>query len=376
MNPILIFLPWIAATEPITAGELRLLPYERRLKSTADLPHISKRDVDLIMSAYSDSTGRLVQRATLVEFGDWQCGQDESPQTIENLYRAREILTFAALAERRLFANSTQYVNADNYLMVAQRFQPGQAGFAFGARRRDGGSLNYWTSDQYAFQRPMHVPSTPSLSIDLALATSLLQLEPDDGLLSAIREFNGANTDSRDVPLHVEMVMCSSALEWLTRDHRAKGLQEALAAWFPKEQARVADGPLKKAWLDRWKPAGDRLILAWAKDFQALRGMSAHAGGRGSTVWNESAHLAFFALLFPVLIKMALAERLGHELSERDRDEASLIENYLLFDPWLDYERRRHPWVRVRNTLNDLGIRRGLAERIAKLRSGSEGDDS
>ncbi len=377
MYPTVVFLPWIALNEPLAIGDLRLLPYERRLKTTADLPHVAKRDLDLVMSAYSDSTGRLVQRATLVEFGDWQCGQNERSEVFSRLRTAREILAFSALADRRLFAESVQYVNSDNYLMVAQRFQPGQPGFAFNARRRDGGSSNFWTSDHYAFQRPMHVPASSTLSLDMPLAMSLMQLAPDDRLLSAIREFNAANTDSRDLPLHVEMVMCSSALEWLTGDHKAKGLQEALAAWLPKDRARIGEGPMKQAWLDRWNPPHGRLILAWARDFQALRGMSAHAGGRGATVWNESSHLAFIALLFPVLVKIVLATRLGHALSERDQDEADMIENYLLHDPFQgDYERGRHPWHLARNRLSDLSLRRGIAAAFKEHRLTARGDES
>ena len=134
------------------------------------------------------------------------------------LFRARTAIGFAALASRRLFNGHQDYCCYDTFSLIVQRYRIGDTGmFSFGTRLRDGGTRHMWGSDEFAFQRPLHVDSRARMEFDHRLAQSLFELPlgASAQIFEAISECNSANTDSPDVPEHVEVVMMKSAFEWL-----------------------------------------------------------------------------------------------------------------------------------------------------------------
>lgn len=364
----LAFFPWIRLDEPLTLGEVRLIPYRRKDKSLP-LPYVSKADVDAIFKAYADRPGKPVQHGVIVELADWHAGPDMPPAVFERVWQVKEILTLSALAGRHLFVGDGSYVNSHAYTLVVQNFAPSSAhGFAFSTRRRDGVATNFWSSDKFAFQRPLHVSDRSRVNVDVKLAKALLALPVDDPMLEAIREFNAANTDSGDVAPHVEVVMVKSALEWLLGiDEKRSSLSAALTRLFPAPGLAAVAGPLRDVWLKRHKPADQRLLSAWVTDFCILRGSAAHGKGRGRapTVWDHFQHLAFAAILFPLLVKKLLAERGLYSTTDRDNDEFEHIEDYLEVDPRASEDAPHYfPWSSVRTRLTELALGRGLRQAI------------
>lgn len=71
----LAFFPWIRLDEPMTLGEVRLIPYRRKDK-TLPLAHVSKSGVDAIFKAYADRPGKAVQHGVIVEVGQYWIGAD------------------------------------------------------------------------------------------------------------------------------------------------------------------------------------------------------------------------------------------------------------------------------------------------------------
>jgi hypothetical protein len=358
----LAFFPWIHIDAPTTIGDVRLIPYRRKDK-TVSLAHVLKADVDAIFKAYADRPGKAV------EIGDWHAGTDMSQAIFDRVWQVKEILTLSALSKRHLFQAGGSYVNSDAYTLVVQNFVSGAAhGFAYSTRRRDGSTSNFWSNDKFAFQRPLHVSDRWRMELDAKLAEALLALPNDDPILEAIREFNAANTDSRDVPQHVELVMVKSALEWLLGiDEKRDSLSKALTKYFPVADAAAVDGPMKAEWLTRRRPLDQRLLSAWVADFCILRGAAAHGKGRGSapTGWGHFPHLAFAALLFPMLVKKVLHERGLYSLTERDVDEFTHIEDYLSVDPRpTEQEPHEFPWSRVRQSIAALAMSRGMRQAI------------
>jgi hypothetical protein len=60
------------------------------------------------------------------------------------LFRARELVGFAALAGRRLFQGHFDYCNFDTYAFIIQHYDPGNPGaFSFSTRRRDSVTQRY-----------------------------------------------------------------------------------------------------------------------------------------------------------------------------------------------------------------------------------------
>jgi hypothetical protein len=257
----LAFFPWIHIDAPTTIGDVRLIPYRRKDK-TVSLAHVLKADVDAIFKAYADRPGKAVEHGVILEIGDWHAGTDMSQAIFDRVWQVKEILTLSALSKRHLFQAGGSYVNSDAYTLVVQNFVSGAAhGFAYSTRRRDGSTSNFWSNDKFAFQRPLHVSDRWRMELDAKLAEALLALPNDDPILEAIREFNAANTDSRDVPQHVELVMVKSALEWLLGiDEKRDSLSKALTKYFPVADAAAVDGPMKAEWLTRRRPLDQRLL--------------------------------------------------------------------------------------------------------------------
>jgi len=109
--------------------------------------------------------------------------------------------------------------------------------------------------------------------------------------------------------------------------------------------------PLAGVWGGRWS-AKSRLLDAWASEFCAVRGQSAHGQDRsgGKFVWSAEAHLAFASMLFPLLVKQRIAKVEPMPQDERSAVELAMIEDYLCCDrmaPASNESRVSHPWAVV-----------------------------
>ena len=376
MTKAIAFFPWWNVARSLTIGPIRLLAYQRT-KSPGDLPEATQTDLDGVLGAYSSRPKHRISSATILEVDDWRTGQDPEP-VLTRLFAACEAVAFSALAERKLFNGHFNYSNFDTYSLVVQCYLAGKAGrFAYTTRRRDGGASNMWSSDEFAFQRPLHVYDYSGPYLDTKLVALLMEEVPDHWL-AAVAEFNRANTDSRDVMPHVEVVMMKSAFEWLFQigsgvQQFTGALERCLADIAPLDGAC---GPLQQKWFDTW-PKATRPLLAWAREFCALRGTSAHGvrRGNGHFVWTEGAHLAFASVLFPLLFKKVAADAGRYLLDEDDYERLRRIDHYIPHDPMTVDEDARgtapeHPWTSIDNEaklekLQRLGmeaLERGLAE--------------
>jgi hypothetical protein len=345
-NAVALF-PWVYVEERMTIGDIRLLPYMSR-SAPGDQPYVSQGDLDGIMSAYADRPNRIVSKAAVLELGDWCSGMDDKDMA-PKLFRAQNLIAFAALSLRRLFGGHFGYVNYDAFGLVVQRFHENSAGtFSFTTRRRDGSTSSLWSSDEFAFHRPLHVRDKAVVEVDRRLLEALQRLEEHDAhMYEALVEFNNANTDSGSIQEHVEVVMIKSAFEWLLEiGQNQKEFVKALDGLLPAFDSE-AEGPLEEKWRTRWQHA-TRPVYAWAQEFCALRGSAAHGKQRGTEgfVLPYHSHLAFAAMFFPLIFKKVLAEKGLFEFADADTEKLRLIDVYVLYDPF-DHDfmsSKEHPW--------------------------------
>lgn len=372
MPSAIAFFPWIAVDEPLTVGSVRLIPYERG-RLPGDSPNVQQKDIDGIFAAYASRKNTPISIATLLEVDDWKLGEDAAGKA-GDLFRARDLIAFAALAKRRLFHGHFDYCNADCYQLVIQNYTPDQAGsFSFGTRRRDGGYRIMWGTNDFAFYRPLHVASIERVKLDEPLLVALQAADRKDQLPhAAIVGFNLANTDSSDVPQHTEVVMTKSAFEHLFEiGTKVDAFVDALLALVPEREPDVEfNGPLVNRWRERF-PKARRLLETWAREFCDLRGGAAHGAERGGKrfVWSSHAHLAFASILFPLAVKQRLAEQGFLEMSERDSIELAIVEAYLTHDPFdaalIDDD--SHPWRQVEADVSNKMLRTQLEKEFAAV---------
>lgn len=333
----------------MSIGPLRLLPYEKGVLP-GDLRFVTQANIDGVLGAYADRPNLPIRRGALLELADWQSGMDITDEEVTQLFRTRHLLAFSALAQRELFRHFG-YANFDTYTLVIQRFNPEAPGtFSFVVRRRDGQSRHLWGSDEFAFHRPLHVDGRAQIVLDEMLLKALLDLPAaHQHVYDAIVEFNLANTDSSDVPDHVEVVMCKSAFEWLLQiDSNVKSFVAALEEKMSGVRFEQASGPLVAKWRSRW-PKASSLLSAWASDFCAVRGQSAHGAAKRDFVWSSHQHLAFVAVFFPMLVKRVLTDDGLMAMAEDDIERLQCIEAYLSHDPF-DFDGHSdatHPWSEI-----------------------------
>lgn len=354
MTKAIAFFPWLQIENPITVGPLRLLPYEKA-KLPGDSVNVSQRQLDLVLKAYATHPRKRITAATLLELDEWSTGTDPSA-AMEKLYAAKELLAFTSLSERKLFhGHFDNYCCNDDFALIVQNFTPENTStFAYSTRRRDGGTSNVWSSEEFSFHRPIHCSThnSPSQNLDL-LAALLPQRKPN--LIESIAEFNHSNTDSQDVLPHVELVMLKSAFELLFEIKQnvgefCKALDKSLSSLAP---TKTADGPLKAKWLKAQAKAS-RPLNAWAREFCDRRGVAAHGNSSTSDrfVWPERSHLAFASFLFPLLLKKILSEMGNYKISDYDKNRLRKIDQYVLHDPFSQRsfnrkESKKHPWAAI-----------------------------
>lgn len=95
--PTLAFFPWLKLNEPTTLGSYRLVPYEAE--------HSVPKDIRRIVSSHKQGRGTPVEHAVLVEVNGSLESQLSDDQ-VADIFRLRELLCFAALAERQFFNHS------------------------------------------------------------------------------------------------------------------------------------------------------------------------------------------------------------------------------------------------------------------------------
>ena len=352
MPSAIAFLPWVAVDKPFALGPLRLLPYHQT-KLPGDLAYTTQADIDGVLSAYANHPGNRIKKATILELGDWHTGMD-AQDVAPAIFRARNALAFAALSRRHLFREHLGYCNYDSYSLVLQRYSPGNAGtFTFSTRRRDGGTNHLWSSNDFVFHRPNHVDPHCKVCFDEPLLAALLAFQDSEAhLFEALTEFNSANTDSPDVPEHVEVVMMKSAFEWLLQiGERANEFVDRLTFFLNDVASVESYGPLEIEW-QKARPNAVRPIEAWAREFCDIRGASAHGKPRTAPrfVWTTHTHLAFASLLFPLVFKKVAAKIGLLKLDHFDVERLKRIDAYVMHEPFkFDWRApdATHPWVEI-----------------------------
>ncbi|MFE0501407.1 hypothetical protein ACFW0P_11555, partial [Lysobacter soli] len=235
------FFPWLSIGADRVIGPIRLFQFRRGVKP-GELSHAHQKDLDDILGAYAVAPKALLRSAVLLEVDAWENGLNPDA-AVERLFQARDVLTLAALAKRRLFSGPVQpYCSADNFELVVQPYTPGAAGrLSYTTRRRDGGCLCGWSGDDFTFYKPKHVFDF-SLDVDEPLVTWLMT-EDRAFVVDSISEFNRANSDSAAVTEHDELVMMKAAFERLLKVAPSKGPAGAASISPCMNSTRDASGP-------------------------------------------------------------------------------------------------------------------------------------
>ncbi len=357
---MIAFFPWVTLETQENHGAFRLLPYQRG-RSPAGPDTTLQRTIDAVLLPYCTRPGSPIRGAVILTHeGRPDYTSDLTEDDIADYFVFADSLAFCALAARTFF--DTSYVNRDCYRPVIQAFRADSRSVAVESRRRDGSTINLHPAGTFTELKPYHVTIT-AVKLDQALLQGLLMARATrawDRYYEAIANFDLANTDSPQVPVHTEAVLLIGALQRVLNCHSSdvNELCERFHDLFKPSTLRSPDtcgssspDPGVTARFQRGPSVGD----GWLRDFCALRGNLAH--GRLTpvypSIWNVHEHLLLSAFLFPLVVKLMLEREGLYALSETDRVDIDLFEE-LACVRHFDQEHgsgTTAPWRRIRSPL-------------------------
>lgn len=356
----IVFFPWFGLRQPFSTEDFQLIPYERG-RAPFGRRTAGQRAADRIIGSYrhlmfGTGAGRPVQTATILTTSTGDPLRDRTAAEFTLGEEIAELVQFVGVADRRFF--NLHYSNSDCYQMISQRFTEELDGVAPRSRRRDGGTLGYWSFKEWRVFAPDHVSPGRDEPFDGDLLRAVWQLRHTDRkrydrLLDALVVFNRGNTDSASVPDFAEAVLIHGAFETLL-GVRGGNEHEAASAFqnlFRPSRTRVGkDITARSGRPLRHKGDDDRPVRdIWFREFFRVRGSVAH-GARTSkipAVWDLPTHLLLASALFPLLLRMVLAESKVYQLTDHDLREMDCFE----MRACLNHFDRRHslgspaPWI-------------------------------
>ena len=368
--PMIAFLPWTSATEPVTFGRFHIAPAGAAL-SDGGIPEAHQEAVRIILQSYEkkrhvDQDSVAVIRAERLGFTD-----DLSDEQVTEFFEFRTRLAFAVLGARRFFEH--QYANSDNVSLVIQSFTPERAGAAqLQHRRRDGSNTILVPAGNLSVPRPYHLgwctlPRDLNFDFLAALEAAAGGGGPDwSPMAEALRLFVGANTDSPAVGMHAELIDVVSAFSRMGPSYKQRPTVDAFLKTLPcrsgappQEGAKLAKQSLHARLQD-----GRSVREIWLDDAHLLRGEVAHGNVESPKyrIWTEREHLLLAAVVFPLYVKARLSERGLYKWTEQDEMMNMAFDDLAVLDPFAVEDDAAKLWNK---TISRAQIRR-LAERIER----------
>lgn len=391
--PTLSFFPWMTISEPIQAGQFRIISCGSAQYSGA-IPAELHEAVAAVLVPYGKTRRVDRDRVPLLWYGEAGIVDDPSDPVIGRCFEFRQRVAFALLAARRFFSH--RYANGDNAQLVVQRFSPEHAGGAVvTSRRRDGVTNNIIPKGHLRVRRPEHVSGWCEIprDLDVPLLEALERAEAAPistwpQLADAIRLFVGANTDSPDIGTHNELVDLVSAFSRLANAWSEDDTVNAFIAALPSpaplpmdetDQRPVAApgfGPkLTDTRMTKGLAKRRTVREIWLRDAYVLRGQLGHGHVAISpypSLWTVHEHLLLGATILPLYVKRILAAADLYHWTREDQELDEVFDALATVEPFApgagedddseddeDGVGKTHPWREVFN--------RASMRRLAKL---------
>jgi hypothetical protein len=324
--------------------------------------------LEKILSSYVDRRGESLTNCVVATIPGR--GWDLSRDDFDAVRWAASLLFLGAWARNEYFPKvGGAYVNSSQFRLVGQAYSGAMPRYiSLSARRRDGSTLDGgYKHGQVKFHLPVQVSLRDCAEIDEELLAALDRARAAgsdvlDRLRTAIPFVELANSDDDFMTLHNEAILMGSAFEQLLRgDASSYKLGQRFAEMFsqfgnvtvseaqkarPEIEVDTSD-PARAAAQSKWW-----VHRKWMEELYDVRSKVVHKGSPASRTWGWSMfeHLAMAAHVFPLTVKLLLAEEDHYVLTDRDR-VASLIVDKLLASPkWIGDDEEveaEQSWARI-----------------------------
>lgn len=352
----LIVLPWLKLRSPVTVLEVCFTPYADDKAPVQFKPFAG--DIGRVLSSYRDVEGNPITECVLGFIQNEDPCKELDRAEASRVNEAVQLLAFCGLTTNEYFTQVGYYANSSAFQVVFQRFTPGSEWIALTIRRRDGETLSGgYKHGEVKFSIPVQSAHLEPAHMDIALLEALDQCfrAPDAltrRLLQAISLYNQAHTDSDAILPEREVILLASAFEQLFADCngaedlacKVSTLLESYGAVRVRDSVRAGPiqltkgrEPQEQAWF---------LHRKWAQELYHLRNDFTHGNdpARRSWGWSVPEHLVMGSFVFPLLVKVLLAQASRYSLLGNDIDRLQVIDLLLNETDWATDSGNHSKW--------------------------------
>ena len=374
------FMPWITIPHPVSVGGFRFSPIETTDPATAVGTEIADT-VKAVLRCYVDQSGKVIDSCTVVLNIRRRPAWDIPVRLRAQVHRAAEMLALASLAEQRfLEGHLSPHLNATMFRLFGQGIVAGSDNIALSyARRGTGLRIGGLRFKDVSFQRPSQVEHTGCDVINGSLIKALDRARRSrariwEPISSSLAPFLLAHAEMPDLPWANCIMLSAMAFEQLLepRGSNAQSLAEALEKlWAPYATKTMAGAK-------RVKPDNDPAFAndqqswpvhqKWMKELYEARSSTAHRGPRSefSQNWPESQHMVIAAFVYPLAVKLKLADAGFYSLTEKELGACEALDK-LLDSDWGSGSRKPPEWPSILSEAeNNRALRRAIKQAASR----------
>ncbi len=323
---ILIFLPWVQLSQPLSIRGIHFTPYPSNASS--NIFNEFQDDIVKTLKSYRNIQGKPITKCVLVYLDKTAPCKALSDKEISLIHETVQLLAFCALSKNEYFSQGSHYANYSMFESFFQCLNHEDKWVTLTSRRRA------YKHEEVFFSVPVQCASQTKLCrVEAPLLKALnLSFEAPDNqvrrLLQSISLYDQAHTDSNTVLPQREVVVLASAFEQLfEKCEGADGLACKLGTHLDNygslesskscraKDFKFPEDPKKNKKESKWF-----LHQKWIQEFYQLRNDFTHGNDPKQRTWGWSMHehLVMASFVFPLLVKLLLTQNSAYQLTEDD----------------------------------------------------------
>ena len=343
-------LPWLQLPSEVRLGDVRFVPMETAAPGDAvpELGPVSE-EASKVLRSFRLSYQSPINHCTLLVPDGYDPTVPPDDTARAHFYQTTNLLMLSALAANRYGEHNTWNANASMFSLRIATFTSPLGGYLpLYQRRHDGSAVTVgakWGNPLFYIPDECNPPHPPR-SVDKNLVSALGSLDSTlplaQRLSLSLRFFAEANTLVGTSSCEMEIIALITALESLLgvggRYTLARGARRLLK---PHGRIRVRDARRSRPNL---RPKGDHVAKQedWflhgflIHELYGMRNDLLHSGSCDTSklAWQPGEHLAMGAFLFPLLVKLLLAQDGTYELTWDDKAACDAVDMLLAETDW------------------------------------------
>ena len=332
-DSFIIFMPWVTLPESVRVGRFRFCPLPvEDLKSVIDLDMVPT--IERVLRCYVRKNGKPIESCTII----LRARHKQAWNIPRNHWRyannAAKTLALACLAEQRFFeGHFSPHLNSTMFHLIGQGVTAGSEQISpFYPRRGGGLQIGGLSFKDIVFQRPSQIEGTECRTVNDRLIKALQHARRHkaaciDAIDSSLDVFLLAHAETPELDWETCVMLSAISFERLLEPPKSSAQSVASAFsdyWAPFSKIRIADA--KRVKPDPKFVSGQQdwsLHRKWMKELYEARSATVHRGPRSefSKNWSAWQHLVLAAFVYPLTVKLKLAEDGFYALSDREIDQ-------------------------------------------------------